>query len=344
MFKSDLTPMSLDNFWVVTGISNVVRFKSRYNLYRKFESHIKSFGVNFMTIEVAFGDRPFEITEAGNPNHVQMRTRHELWHKENMINAAINRLPADWKYVAVVDADINFHRMDWAQETVQQLQHYDIVQMFNLATDIGPEPDLMPVGTNYGFAYCYHNSINNITIPPLLDSDGRLNPKRFTRKSQYGISDKKVYWHPGFAWAWRRSAIEKVGLYDLGILGAGDHHMALGLLGRAYESLPTNVTEGYKRAVHAWETLALKHVRKNIGYVPGMITHSWHGRKQNRLYWDRWKILEKNQFDPYHDVKRDSQGLWQLIDHGDDRSINLRDQIRAYFRQRSEDSDQLDPK
>lgn len=343
MFKSDLTPMPLDNFWVVTGISNVVRFKSRYNLYRKFEAHIKSFGVNLMTIEVAFGDRPFEITESTNPNHIQMRTRHELWHKENMINAAINRLPSDWKYVAVIDADIGFCRPDWAQETVQQLQHYDVVQMFSLCSDLGPEPALMPVGTNYGFAYCYQNSINNISIPPLLDSDGRLNPKRFSRKTCYGITDKKVYWHPGFAWAWRRSAIERVGLYDLGILGAGDHHMALGLLGRAHESLPPKVTDGYKRAVLAWETLALKHIRKNIGYVPGVIFHNWHGRKGARQYWDRWKILESNDFDPYHDVKRDSQGLWQLIDHGDDRSLKLRDQIRAYFRQRSEDSDQLDP-
>lgn len=74
-----------------------------------------------------------------------------------------------------------------------------------------------------------------------------------------------------------------------------------------------------------------------------MIYHHWHGRKGARQYWDRWKILETNDFDPYHDVKRDSQGLWQLIDHGDDRSLKLRDQIRAYFRQRSEDSDQLDP-
>ena len=65
--------------------------------------------------------------------------------------------------------------------------------MFSIATDLGPEPGLMPVGTNYGLAYCYQNSINNVTIPPLLDSDGRLNPKRFTRKSQYGITDKKVY-------------------------------------------------------------------------------------------------------------------------------------------------------
>ncbi|MEY2859107.1 MAG: hypothetical protein RLZZ74_3420 [Cyanobacteriota bacterium] len=343
MFKSDLTPMPLDKFWVVTGISNVVRFKSRYNLYRKFEAHIKSFGVNLMTVEVAFGDRPFEITEEKNPNHLQLRTRHELWHKENFLAAAINRLPADWKWVALVDADLTFQRMDWAQETVQQLQHYDVVQMFSTALDMGPYPDLAIVGQNYGFNYCYQNTIQNKTIPPLLNSDGRLNPKRFTNKSQYGITDKKVYWHPGYAWAWRRSAYERVGLYEYGLLGAGDHAMALGLISRAEESLPSGVTDGYKRAVIAWQKLADKHIRQNIGYVPGVICHEWHGKKGDRQYWNRWKILEKNQFDPYVDVKRDSQGLWQLIDHGDDRSIRLRDEIRAYFRQRCEDSDQLDP-
>jgi hypothetical protein len=39
------------------------------------------------------------------------------------------------------------------------------------------------------------------------------------------------FWHPGFAWACTRKAYDKMeGLYDLSILGSGDHNMALSLI------------------------------------------------------------------------------------------------------------------
>jgi hypothetical protein len=36
----------------------------------------------------------------------------------------VARLPNDWKYVAWVDADVNFTNPHWVRVTVQQLQHY----------------------------------------------------------------------------------------------------------------------------------------------------------------------------------------------------------------------------
>jgi len=344
ILKTDLTPIDTSKAWVITCISNVVRFKSRYNLYRKFKHHMEASGANLFTVEVAIGDRPFEVTMDGDPLSLQLRTRTELWHKENMLNIATTRLPPDWKYVLVVDADIQFMRPDWLHESVQQLQTYDVIQLFHMALDIGPHPSLNPVGTNHGFVYCYHNQLANRKIPPLIDHDGKLNPKRFSNpKHKYGIQDKLIYWHPGFAWGWRRQAFERMGgLLDTAILGAGDHHMALSFIERASEGVSGKVTDSYKESVSAWEKLAVKYIRKNIGYVPGVIAHDWHGRKGARQYWDRWKILEQNNFDPIRDLKRDSKGLYQLVDHDDERSVRLRDQIRAYFRQRSEDSDQLD--
>jgi hypothetical protein len=301
-------------------------------------------GANLFTVEVAVGDRPFEITSDKDPYNLQLRTRTELWHKENMLNIAVNRLPADWKYVLFIDADVRFLRPDWLHESVQLLQTWDVLQLFSMAIDVGPPPDLQPVGHNYGFVYCYQNSMTQTSIPPLNDDDGKLNPKRFQNtKLKYCKGDKQIYWHPGFAWGWRRSAYEKVGgLLDTAVLGAADHHMCLGLYGRSADGVSGLVTPGYKRAVASWEDLAVKALRKNVGFLPGLIAHDWHGRKGARGYWDRWKILESNNFDPFTDLKRDSQGLWSLVDDGSDRAILLRDQIRSYFRSRSEDSDQLD--
>jgi hypothetical protein len=38
------------------------------------------------------------------------------------------------------------------------------------------------------------------------------------------------------------------------------------------------------------------------------------------------------------DIKRDTQGLWQLQDDGTERFISLRDGLRKYARLRNEDS------
>lgn len=351
--RADITPIPLDRFYVVTCVSNPVRYRSRYNLYRKFAKHVAESGAKLVTVEMAFGERPFEVTEAGNPFHVQLRSATELWHKENMLNIGVSRIPdPHWRYVAWVDADVDFVRPDWAQETVHQLQHFAFVQMFSMALDIGPHPSLDVIGTNVGLAYCYLNQHAMEDIPPLL-VDGKLNPNRFHSAgsrgahqpkmiddvySRRGGDSRRIHWHPGYAWGARREAFDAVGgLLDTGILGAGDHHMALALLGRGEEAMPPNVTPGYRKAILDWQARADRHIRRNLGYVPGALTHGFHGSKRKRYYWDRWKILTENTFDPSSDLKRDSQGLWQLVDDGSDRHVRLRDQIRSYMRMRDED-------
>jgi len=297
-------------------------------------------GVNLFTVELAYGDRPFEITEDTHRTEIRLRTRQELWHKENLLNIAMQQLPKDWKYVAWIDSDITFMRPDWAHETVQQLQHYDFVQMFSDALDMGPHPSYQVVNHNLGFMYCYHNQLTKKDIPPLM-IDGGLNKKRMSPlvKKPYSVLNGKVYYHSGFAWAARRSALIKCGgLLETGILGASDHHMALAMIGVAKDSLPSGITQGYSDSILRWQARVLNGSRKNVGYVPGTIHHAWHGSKVNRKYHDRWRILIDNGFDPYVDIMKDPQGVYELVDHGDDRSILLRDQLRAYFAQRDEDS------
>lgn len=311
-FKHSSAP-GLSNFWVVCPVSNPARFARRYELHRRFVESMKRAGVNLLVVEAAFGDRPFEVTEAGNPNHVQLRTREEIWHKENMINVAMGWLPSDWQYVAWIDGDIDFVRGDWAEETVHQLQHHAFVQMFQTAIDLGPAGEAMT--TFDGFAASYVTK----AAPPYA-------------KQGY------PHWHPGFAWAARRDAIENVGgLIDVGVLGASDHHMAWALVGEVLEHTPGNVTDSYKRHLTTWQERARVHVAQNVGYVPGTIVHHWHGKKRDRKYQERWDILFRHNFDPDRDLKRDSQGLYALTHEG----ARLRSDLREYFRQRNEDS--IDP-
>lgn len=305
----------LEKFWVVTTVFNPVRFASRYRLFEAFEARMKAAGVNLLVVEVAFGDREFKVTSANNPNHVQLRTQSEVWLKENALNIGISRLPADWEYVAWIDADVRFLRDDWALETVQQLQHHHVVQLFQSAIDLGPTGEAFQTYRSFAWSY--------VTGQPYPTPNTHYYP----------------LWHPGFAWGADRAAIDHLGgLIDFAALGAGDHHMALALIGKAKDSLPAAIHPNYAALVEAWQKQAETFVKRDLGYVSGTIVHEWHGKKTDRRYQDRWKILTKNQFDPLLDLKRDWQFLYQLSDL----KPQLRDDIRAYFRARNEDSVDLE--
>jgi hypothetical protein len=306
-----------DKLHVIAVISNQVRYESRYALFEKFREHMRSQPlVELHVVEVAFGRRPYEVT-SGLPNELQLRTYEEVWHKENMINIGLSRLPADWKYVAWIDADVEFQRKDWAVETMQQLQHHMVVQMFQQAIDLGPDGEAFQM--HQGFAWSY------------------LAGKPRPEKNQQGYS--YPHWHPGYAWAARREAIEYLGgLYDVSALGSGDHLMAWAFIGEGVKQLPSTMSAGYIKSLKDWQDRAERLLHKDIGFVHGSLVHFFHGKKRDRRYRDRWKILEEAQFDPFLDLKRDWQGLYQLDMDGSSRMIKFRDDIRAYFRSRNEDS------
>lgn len=312
--------MDIKDFYVIAVCSNQVRYKSRYELYRKFKENMDLAHAKMITVEIAFGHRPFQVTERDNPLHLQLRTVDEVWHKENMINLGIQYLSQvfpDWKQVAWIDADLEFVRRDWLLETVHQLQHYQVVQMWENAIDLGPTGEA--IATHYSFM------------------------SQYLKGKPYNYSGKKTkyaeQWHPGYAWAANREAVDYLGqLIDFAILGAGDNHMAHALVGMLDGTIAEGLHPNYIKRLRLWQSQAEKYVRRDVGVVPGTLVHSWHGKKKDRRYHDRWKILVDNHYDPEADLKRDHQGLYQLVDHGDLRSIQFRDQIRAYFRSRNEDS------
>ena len=304
----------LKDFYVIAVITNPERFRRRPQLFKEFMARMTKYGAKLYIVEGAFGERDFEVTEPGNPHHIRITTESELWHKENLINVGIARLPSTWKYVAWIDGDIDFVRPDWMLETVHELQHHPVVQMFEDAIDLGPAHEILK--TYKSFAYCYKNNL----------------PPKNISATYYGSPG--TYWHPGYAWAATRDAINTFGgLFDMGIVGAGDHHMACSLIGEGYRSIPKGVHPQYRKQVLSWEERALR-LHKNIGYVKGTIYHFWHGKKKDRQYRDRWQILIENRFNPTTDIHRDWQGVWTLYPGHE----ILRDQIREYFQSRNEDS------
>ena len=309
-----------DRLHVVTMLSNPLRWRSRYANYWAFEKQVQDAGAALYTAEIAYGGRPFEVTEPNNPQHLQLRTEDELWHKENALNLIIQRLPADAKYIAWIDADIAFQRSDWAQETLQLLQHYDVIQMFSLAHDMSPSHEVTSTHTGFIYQYAGHTAIETAAMAK--------------PDAAYMVGGPFSYWHPGFAWAARKTALTNVGmLLDFAILGSADWHMAWALVGRVAESLDNRLTPQYQKLVQEWAGRAATNIKRNVGYMPGSIFHSFHGQKSKRFYANRWQLLINTKFDPTRDIQRDYQGLWKLAGS----KIALRDGIREYSRLRDED-------
>jgi hypothetical protein len=354
-----------DQLYVITPIFNAPRFRSRWRLYADFRKMVAEAGAILITIEVAFGDRDFVVTSPDNPRDIQLRTSHELWLKEQMINLAAQRLPHGAKYIAWVDADCHFARYDWVDETIHLLQRYPVIQMWSQLHDLNSEHELVGVTRSFGSVWVENGSIlgqqgpdfvPKLSGPPHVVGQRHHHHGKHKQHDEYPYPDiepldvmdaakpKKTIpgypGAPGLAWAMRREAWDQLGgLIDYCILGAGDWYMAHALTGQASRivrpdqgRLGEKILEWQARAASAiWQG---RPVQGNLGVMRGVVLHYWHGPKTNRLYQSREKILVANQYNPDLDLLVDTQGLYQVTN----RKPQLRRDLQWYWSQRNEDA------
>lgn len=316
-----VNPIS-SNLYVACAITNPQRFYSRYKLYHAFEKHVADSGAILYTAELALGDRHHEITDHANPNHIQLRSEHELWHKENLLNICVGRFPHDWKYGCYIDADFLMTRPDWVNETLHMLQHYRWVQMFSNYSDLDPNHDSShPMRS---FASILHQD------PEAIATADQSTPYQVavqTHKLSIGA--------PGGAWAFRRDAFDEVGGFlDTCVLGSADWHMAFALADKANWHREIEMgTPGYVDSLRRWSDRA-KLNRGSVGCVNCFAVHNYHGNKSKRSYVSRSSILRKHGYDPNRDIVRDWQGVIRWAGN----KPMLEEDVRRYFLSRDEDS------
>ena len=303
---------------VFTSHFNPRRFRSRVKLYQDFADRVVSAGAVLHTVELAFGDRAFEVTEAGNPHHLQLRTTSELWHKERILNLLMRRAcqrDPGVRYLAWIDTDILFADANWAPECVEMLQHYHVLQMFSTAHNLGPNHEI--IGSFRGMMRHWRDT------GVLAWHDGAGN-------------DYALKYHPGFAWAMTRWAFDQLGgLFDVCIAGSGDTHMAAALCGNWRWGFPPALTAGhYGEILQQWARRADRSVEGNVGCMEGAVFHAWHGQPSQRGYNTRWQLLVDHHFSPLADLQEDDQGC--LAWSGN--NPQLQDAIRRSLASRNEDS------
>jgi hypothetical protein len=290
-------------------------------------------GAILYTIEAALGDRDFVVTSPDNPFDIQLRTWHEIWFKEALINVAVTRLPWNWKKVAWIDGDVQWARTDWADETRHLLEHYPLIQMWSHLHDLDQNYEL--IGTIRSFADVW---LEFGDMPPEQIPIGGNGGSYYMDAKRRGL--RRGYpGAPGLAWACRREWWDQMGgLIDYQLCGAGDWYMAHAMCGKLRPIL-RNPDERLSLMMLEWEERARRgkwHERPlmgNLGVLKGVVLHYFHGRKTHRRYQTREQILRRNGYNPDLDLKRDYQGLYQLTD----RVPQLRRDLQRYFRERNED-------
>lgn len=266
-----------NNLYIIVTIFNPCNFNTRINLYYEFIERLqKHSNIKIYTTECVFGNQSFTVTDSGNPSHSQIRTNDIWWVKENLINFTVTKLPKSSKYIAWLDADIEFTNDNWVNETIKKLSSgYKVLQLFNKAMFLGPNGEIGKIEKSFGSHVAKDNFENS-------------------------------YPHPGLGWGMCKDAfIEMGGLFDLNPVGSGDLHFAHALIGNIKNTIKNTMSVGYKNSVEEWANQVTNVVgktkyeyTKTIGYVDVDIKHHFHGNEKNRQYVERWDILEKYKFDP----------------------------------------------
>lgn len=296
---------TIERLVVITSHFNPCGYRRIRENYDRFAEGIASAGVELRSIELAFDADPFQLSDAT----IQVRgsrRQNLLWQKERLLNHLIDSLPTDVDAVAWIDADILFNNPEWATQTKQALQSLNVVQPFKDAFNLMPDGCLVQSKSSTGFAY-------------------------YSGESDFNDVGK---WHPGFAWAARTDWLRDVGLSDIHLMGGGDCFMLAGFTGCSL-SLESQLNGPLLTDLRRWAVAAYERVGGSVGFVPGSITHLYHGSRKDRNYWKRHGYLAE--FNSRTDIAIEDNGLWSWTDHAIVNKSAMIERVAGYFAERMED-------
>ena len=314
----------METLYIVTCVANPLRWRSRTALARAaIADWLKEPNVRVTLAECAYGSRGYDLADLASERvtHIPLRATTMAWSKECLLNVAIGRLPEPAEKIATLDADVTFRRAGWAAQALAALDLYPVIQPWDTAYDLGPHDE--HVQTHKSFASVWHAG------EPVVATSAAF----WIFNGGYN-----TYPHPGYAWCWQKRLLDRIGgLLEIGAMGAGDYHMALGMVGRAAASLPGGVAKGYVDAVSSWAERAAFEVNGKLGFSHGTIEHPFHGRKADRGYQSRWQIFLDTGFDPATDLKRNTAGVLEFAGN----KPALERAFDRYLRAREEDVNTL---
>ncbi|MEX0785384.1 MAG: hypothetical protein WD939_01990 [Dehalococcoidia bacterium] len=303
--------------WAITSYFNSAGYRQRLKNFRVFRERL---AVPLIAVELAYGDRDFELCSDDADIVVQLRGGDVMWQKERLLNIALASLPDDATAVAWLDCDVVFERPDWPERAQALLAERVLVQPFQHSFRL-------PKGT----------------LPDEFDRTTDRPRNSFACNYQRGVLTPDVLraWNfegdfpnDGYAWVGRRDVLERHGFYDACVVGGGTRDFAHAVVG-AFDALIEGrpMTTGQAEHFLQWATPVYESVRARIGYIDGDVFHLWHGAKKVRRILERHGDLRDLGFDPYTDIALEEGGCWRW--NSDKPALHAF--VKAYFESRRDD-------
>jgi len=331
--KIPIFPKKLNGtFWGITTFFNPAGYKNKYKNYKFFRKKSRRQGLNLLAVELAFGDRPFELKKRDADILVQIRgdENNIMWQKERLLNIGLKKLPENCDKIVWADCDLVFKNDDWIKQTASLLEKYVVVQPFSYVVRL--KTGLKCIDSSH-LKHLHRGNFEMQKMPGMgfsLANGGK--EKIYEGFQNHGDC--------GFVWAIRKEAIIKDEFYDKNILGSGDKFMAYSFY--LYENEFLNKlkfncsTLDISRTVvddyYSWAKKIFLNTRGSVFYTKGILFHLWHGEMKNRRYEWRYSMLNKYNFDLKKDIKIDDRGLW--IWSSDKKMMH--NEMKDYFMSRNE--------
>jgi len=300
--------------WGITCYFNPLRYKTRYNNYKKFREESKRQGLKLLTVEMSV-DGNYELNDGDAEILVRVKSKSAIWQKERLLNVGIEKLPEACDKIVWIDADIVFENEDWVAETSNKLEDYCVVQPFSCVKRLKR-------GSGKRRIDRVNSSIGNAI-------------SRYGYKTN--MNDNYESGDPGFCWAARREILSDIGLFDKNILCSNDVIMFNSFIGNNKFTIYNMMSEKVQRAIDSWREVVYPRVMGSVSYTPGVIYHLWHGSDKNRKYHFIEESIKKYDFDFDEHVYINEDKIWEWKDD----KYMLKRLSEEYFWQRNEDGNPL---
>jgi hypothetical protein len=272
---------SRDDTAVIVCHFSPIGFRRPAENARRVVSDMRESGIPVYSIELVHEGRKPELVDPD----LRVSARSFMFHKENLMNLMLGRVPDKYSKVVFLDADVRFNDREWIDRVSVSLDGADIIQPME---------------------WCFWSSTRSkMSAAEQLSRGGRLDVG---------------HTHPGFATAARRDWLDRVGgLYDMAVVGNGDaclwhavaQHMGLGF---PEDSASPYLSKYRSLGEYVGRVSATK---PRVGSMRGCFAgHMPHGTAKKRGYVERHSLFEKD-----ISVGANSDGVHEWSDPSNDATM-----------------------
>jgi predicted Zn-ribbon and HTH transcriptional regulator len=289
----------------VTSFFNPHCSLNRVKIFPQFAASLARCGVPLFCIEGLF---PGSASQVDSDWEVKIDAEAVFWHKEPLLQLAIDWLSDEYDAVCWIDSDVILYADDIGDRILDSLSRHAVVQPWSEIQYLGPQGN--PI-SQWQRSMAFANRCE-----PLPNADPRHS-------------------FPGMAWACSRELLSRVGgMYTRCITGGGDVAWAAA----AWNDADIVRSHAWSAALQAdvinWGTTLTTATRGRVGFVDSRASHLYHGRLAHRQYAERNAIFKEVNFDPQAHLERAPNGTlrWSRF-----APVELREWIARYMHSRRED-------